>query len=897
MPVKKLYIIIFIFSFFNIFSQLEKGDKFYNKSQYVKAIPCYKKVVKSTAASKKDKQEAYTKLGNSYRRTGENEKAADSYSQALTFKTKNAATAEFLYNYAQVLKASGKYPEAAEQYGNYLKINPNDVAVKNAMRFCQDIKVYLAKPLEYSVKNAPTINTEHSEFSSFAHDNQLMFSAERQEFNFTEFVVNEYDGSPYFHLYSAEINGNEIKKEKELPMPINTDHYDGPASLSADGKTIYFSRVNILQNAEVVNQSQIYSATLVGNKWKDIKLLNISSDKYSVAHPCISPDNNFLYFTSNMAGGFGGKDIYVSRRSGIAWTKPENLGPEINTLGDEMYPTMNKAGVLFFSSNGLPGYGGLDIFSAQKTDNKWMVRRNEGLSLNSNGDDFGMSFVTDTTGYFNSNRAGGKGRDDIYTYTFRSKAMTLSGTLLLTQDINNPAKKTRILLKDEMGNVVDSIFTDEKGLFAFRNLNSDLKYMVYLDEDDPSFTGRGKAHYYMATKEGVIMMVSGKSGPDRYTFKNLPLDPNGLPDLFADDDLTMTLAGNLLYDDKGASKPIKNTHLKIVNDFGDVMEQTITNEFGAFVFRKIPGDQNYVISIDEGDLSLPPGTRVFITNKSGKELKSFYTGRDKPNFRILNADKNLMQEMTVDDAELLMTFDGYMYDQDKKAVANKKIYVREEGTDKVYDWTTTAEGKFSFKNLDADKNYIFESGDGDPTLGGLKRIYIGDNKGKIFRMLDLVDGKFKFKIIESDKFAMGDFDVDDPWLQALDMKGKQGGAPLTIVESILYASGDFKPDAAGQTILDKVSGVLAANPKLMIEIISHTDSRSSDSFNLTLSKKRAQTAVDYIAAKGIDIKRLKAIGFGETKLLNRCANGVDCSDDEHKVNRRTEFKLTESPKM
>ncbi|HOZ88590.1 MAG TPA: tetratricopeptide repeat protein, partial [Bacteroidia bacterium] len=497
---------------------MEKADKFYNKSQYVKAIPSYKKVVTSASASKKDKQEAYTKLGNSYRRIGENEKAADSYSQALTFKTKNAATAEFLYNYAQVLKASGKYPEAVEQYGNYLKLNPNDVAVKNAMKFCQEIKYHLTKPLEYSVKNAPTINTEFSEFSSFAHGNQLMFSAEREEFNFSEFVVNEYDGSPYFHLYSAEIKGDDISKEKELPMPINTDHYDGPASLSPDGKTIYFSRVDISQSAEVVNQSQIYSATLEGNKWKNIKLLNISSDKYSVAHPCISADNNFLYFTSNMAGGFGGKDIYVSRRSGITWTKPENLGPEINTIGDEMYPTMNKAGVLYFSSNGLPGYGGLDIFSAQKTENKWIVKRNEGLSLNSNGDDFGMSFVTDSTGYFNSNRAGGKGKDDIYTYVFRSKAMTLSGTLLLTQDINNPAKKTRILLKDEMGNVVDSIITDDKGLFAFRNLNSDLKYMVILDEDDPAFTGRGKAHYYMATKDGVIMMVSGKDGTDRYTF-------------------------------------------------------------------------------------------------------------------------------------------------------------------------------------------------------------------------------------------------------------------------------------------------------------------------------------------------------------------------------------------
>jgi outer membrane protein OmpA-like peptidoglycan-associated protein len=145
---------------------------------------------------------------------------------------------------------------------------------------------------------------------------------------------------------------------------------------------------------------------------------------------------------------------------------------------------------------------------------------------------------------------------------------------------------------------------------------------------------------------------------------------------------------------------------------------------------------------------------------------------------------------------------------------------------------------------------------------------------------------------------MADFEVDDPWLQALDLKnsGKTSGAALTIVESILYASGDYQPDAPGQKILDKVSTVLASNTKLTIEIISHTDSKASDAFNLTLSKKRAQTAVDYIASKGIDIKRLKSIGLGETKLLNRCGNGVTCSDDEHKINRRTEFKISESVK-
>src|SRR6185312_14282950 len=125
--------------------------------------------------------------------------------------------------------------------------------------------------------------------------------------------------------------------------------------------------------------------------------------------------------------------------------------------------------------------------------------------------------------------------------------------------------------------------------------------------------------------------------------------------------------------------------------------------------------------------------------------------------------------------------------------------------------------RFKFKNLDGDKNYMFETDENDPALNATRRIYIADSKGKIFRVLDVINGKFKFKLIESDKYAMADFEVDDPWLKALDMKSgtKQAGAPLTIVESILYASGDYKPDADGQKILDKVASVLSANPQLM----------------------------------------------------------------------------------
>lgn len=870
------------------FAQLGKGDKYYNNGEYFKAIPCYKKASQTDA--KKDKLEALIKLGNSYLRVNEYTKAEDAFREASTIKAKVPAGVTYVYNYAQALRVNGKYPEAIEQYNNYLKSNPNDVHTRDAAKFISEIKYHMGKAVEYKVSPVDHINTALSEFAPLVWGDKLVFAAEREVFNFNDYTVNNYNGAPYIHLYAAALKGSEVEKESELQKNFNTELHNGPACITADGKTLYFTRVTYKSGQ--ANPTRIYTASLGKNGWENIQLVNIGGDEdYSVAQPCISSDNSTLYFTSNMPGGYGGKDLYMSRKSGITWTKPVNLGPEINTAGDEMFPSMRNDGILFFSSNGLPGFGGLDIYSAQKVDNKWLVQRNEGLELNSRFDDFGMAFLNDSVGYFSTNREGSKGSDDIYMYTFHSKAMKLWGNILLTNNVNNPARNIMIRLKEaSTGKLVDSMRTDDKGFFEFKNLNSDITYMGLLDESDPALNG--KAHFYMA-RDQTVQRITEKMGKDRFVFKNLGVDGSSLPDLYTDEDLT--LAGNLLYVDNNTNKPIKNSRLKLVNDFGDVLEYVTTNELGGFVFRKIPGDQNYLISIEESDINLPYGTKVLLTNKSGKELRAFIVGKDKFNFKILAAEKSLLKDMEVDDAELLMSMDGYLYDQDKKPLANTKIKIREENGSNVFDWTTDKDGRFKFKNLDADKNYLFESEEGDPGLNGKRRLFIADGTGKVFRMLDIVNGKFSYKLIDADKAEMGSFEVDDPWLQALDLKSKKSAGPLTIVESILYASGDYKPDAAGQTILDKVSVLLMSNPGLNVQIISHTDSRSSDAFNMELSKKRAQTAVDYIAGKGVDKSRLTAIGKGETQLLNRCANGVNCSEEEHKLNRRTEFKITETP--
>ena len=340
--------------------------------------------------------------------------------------------------------------------------------------------------------------------------------------------------------------------------------------------------------------------------------------------------------------------------------------------------------------------------------------------------------------------------------------------------------------------------------------------------------------------------------------------------------------------------PIKKVIIR--NEYGDIVEETTTNEFGAFAFRNLPLDQNYSLTIDDEDL--PADAKIILTNKSGKEVKIVRSdAKGKFKFSILAVDKSALSDLIVDDQDLVMSLNGYLYDQDKKALNNAKVTIFNK-TEVIANIITDEKGKFAFKNLGADKNYLFSIDDSDLRFANISKVYVADAKGRIYREIKRnSNGKFQFELLDVDKTAMGDYSVDDPWLEVLNMKNKQKQETITIIENLYYAYGDYKIDAAGQNILDKVITVLNTNKDLNIELSSHTDSRSSDSYNLMLSQKRAKAAVDYLISKGIGKSRLKAVGYGESRLLNNCKNDVTCTEEEHAKNRRTEFKIVEVGKL
>jgi outer membrane protein OmpA-like peptidoglycan-associated protein len=748
-----------------------------------------------------------------------------------------------------------------------------------------------SKLQEYTLTNIESLNTKHSEFCAYGFSNSLVYTGQKQ-MDLVEYPND--NGQPYLSVLSAKATKDGYSKTGSFSKEVNTGYHDGPLAFSADANTLYLTRVSYVKKADksFVNFAKLYMLTKQGKGWSKAVSFPYNSDAYSCAHASISADGNTLFFASDMPGGFGGKDIWMCRRNGESWDKPVNLGAGVNTGGDEMFPYIRKDSLLFFSSNGLPGLGGLDVFSATYGNSLWQLKRNEGLNINSSADDFGISFTTDSTGYVSSNREGGKGQDDIYSFHFRSRYIRMEGHVLLTKNGDEPAKNVNVYLLNASFERVDSTKTDEKGFFAFNDLETDKVYLAQLENSDVAF--KNKSRYYLVDKNGKLMRVTHKQNGMNFVFRNLPVEKNSLPDLYEDDENDMNMAGNIVYG-SNPTKPVAGKKVTITNKFNDIVEETTTDELGAFAFRNLLPGQDYSLTIEDSDL--PEDVKIILTNKKGKEIKVLHAHtKGRFEFELLATDKSALEELVVEDSELIMNLKGSVYDQDKNPLSNAKLVLFDKNK-VIQNILTDEKGRFEFRNLNAENDYLFTLDDSENKFTHVSKIYIADSKGRIYKeMVKGKNNKFEYRLLEVDKSALGDFSVDDPWLEVLNMRNKGNHAAMTIIETITYEKGGYNLDEGGTNILDKVISVLKADKSLKIELSSHTDSQGSDKYNLQLSQKRAKAAVGYLVAKGISKDRLTAIGYGETRLLNACANGVECTDEQHGINRRTEFKILDSQK-
>jgi outer membrane protein OmpA-like peptidoglycan-associated protein len=883
---KFLTLILFCLLFTGMHAQYKKGIKYYNRFDYYKAIDKFKHAIKPGS---KNYTEALIKLADSYRFIRDFKNAATYYKLAVESGPVDALTH---YYYGVSLKSNNQYEEALTEFKLYLKDFPADSKAKNAVRSCTEMRAALSVEPEYKTLNLKAVNTKNSEFCPVVYGNELVFIS-YQKNDLVNFDKFEQDGVPYLSIYySTKKNDSVFTSRRSFSKIINSEFHDGPVCFP-DSNTIYFTHIEYKEHKKdkaFVNRPQLFSSTKKGKSWQKAVPFQYNSVDYCAAHPAVSPDGNLLYFSSDMPGGQGGMDLWVCKKDANGWSKPENLGMDINTSGNEEFPYLRKDGILFFSSDGLPGFGGLDVFSARQLEGKWVLRQNEGIGMNSFADDFGVFFTSDTKGYVSSNRDGGMGSDDIYSFSYTRRNNGIDGIILLSKNSKDVVKNVGVILEDDKCNVISTGKTNDKGYFKFENITAGKTYMVKLDEKDAGLPKAKK--YYYADKNGTILRVTSVNEKgEKYVFTSLPADGGSVTNINEND---VSLAGNLLYG-QNPSSPIPNAMITLKDGSGKVIGQTTTNFFGSFAFDKVSPDDDFNIEVaaPEG-MKIPASARIVLTNKNGKEIRVIKSDKSgKYKFNKLASDKASLDNMKVDEGDLVMDLKGKILDSDKKQIPNTKVTLLNDKGETILIDTTDETGKFTFKKLATLKNYTILLDKDDERLKKFDQVYIATPEEQIISALvkDFKQG-FSYKILASDPSPLKEIYVDDPWLDILDFsKGE-----TVIQESVTYGSGEFKLNAAGMNILDKIVLVLKSNQKINIEIGSHTDSRGNDDFNLNLSKKRATFAADYVISRGLPAARVKGIGFGETKIINKCTNGITCTDAEHAKNRRTEFRIINTGK-
>lgn len=444
----------------------KKADKQFARYQFVKAAESYNKLVENGKAN----TYVYSQLAESYYNIFNTVDAERWYAKAL----ETSEQPEMIYKYSQMLKANGKYEASNQQMDRFATMRPAD---HRATAFRKNPN-YLPKILEqgkkFNVQNAD-FNSPQSDFGGMMHDGKLYFTSGRNDSRKTY----GWNDQPFLDIYTVTKNDDGTFQEAALAnSKINTKYHEGLVSFTPDGKTMYFSRESYFENdyqkdsLSTTRYSQLYlfKATKLGNDWDTVESLEINSENYSVKNPSVSADGKMLYFSSNMPGGYGNFDIYKAEiNTDGTLGEPINLGPQVNTEGQEMFPFISSNNTLYFSSNGHLGLGGLDVFYTREIDGKLALARNVGIPINSNADDFAFIIDEETAeGYVSSNREGGKGSDDIYAFKKLQPLCDVLVTATVLDDTNRePLTGASVSLYDAEGNKVVSKTTNAEGVVEF----------------------------------------------------------------------------------------------------------------------------------------------------------------------------------------------------------------------------------------------------------------------------------------------------------------------------------------------------------------------------------------------------------------------------------------------
>jgi outer membrane protein OmpA-like peptidoglycan-associated protein len=619
------------------------------------------------------------------------------------------------------------------------------------------------------LKNETAINTKQLEYSPAFYKDGLVYISTTGAGPKYQVKDRKIDQN-LMSIFRARRNSQGLLVEPAVfAEELLSLYHEGPLTFDRTNSTMYFTRNNTDKGKMRIRKLKIFSAELVGEKWQNIKELPFNSPDFETCHPAISVDDEVIFFASDREGGYGGMDIWMSRRDSTSWGAPINLGPVVNTAQNEVFPYVHADGTLYFASNGRGGQGQLDIFYTSPSDDDWSEPVNLGKPFNSGYDDFGLIVDRDNkNGYFSSNRPGGLGEDDIYNFYIEGEA-GLAG---------QPGRKSKSKKLPLAVNAVDT----ETGLPI------DSISISYIDPDELTL---GEALRGKDGQAGILRLVPSADG------------------------------------------------------------QSYLLELG---------DKNSLQAGPDGKVLLPEGSVIVKVEKEGYQPQYVTISRD-----VLKDGLKVSLEKATNCIEIEIGVFAKV--ELKVPQSGVRIMFTELATQRQITVVTDERGMAKYC-LPCGRNFNMQAFAGSQ-VSALKTI----------------------STIKCDSSARPHETI---YLQS---SGSLLVAGTVIQLPHIYFNFNdaaLRPDARKD--LDAVVALLENYPGLRIEIASHTDARGTARYNQALSQERSANVVQYLRDAGIDPGRLVAAGYGETRIRNRCVDGVKCTEAEHQLNRHTEMVILETEK-
>ncbi len=522
-------------------SPARTADEAFEENKYIVAIERYKKAYSKTKNNSVERDRILYQLAECYRLTN-NFKRSEFQYKRLVKEGYEKKKPDVLLHYANALKINEKYEEALVQYQAFTELVPEDPRGPNGIKSCEMIIEWLENPSKHDVEYIKKLSSREADFApTYANDNfnALIFTSSRE--GSTGKATDEWTDENFSDLYISRLDRKEEWSQPVLldnadgeaeegegePTTINTSSNEGAPTMTSDYKTMYFTRCP--NENQAWSGCQVYSTKVSGRTWSEPTLVMIGNDTNAIiGHPTISQDELTIYFASARSGGSGGKDLWLATRENPTedFGRIFNLGPVINTPGDEMFPYLKNDTVLYFASNGHPGMGGLDIFKSTLNDEgQWGAPENLRMPLNSNYDDFGIVFRPDReTGFFSSNRKRGRD-DDIYSFNIPPVEFTMTGTITNDRTLQY-VEGANVEMVGSNGTSV-STRSSESGVYMFgiSQVLPNTTYELIVTKKD-YFTGKGTVT--------TVGLERSKELVHDFLLQPIPDEPVVLPEILYD---------------------------------------------------------------------------------------------------------------------------------------------------------------------------------------------------------------------------------------------------------------------------------------------------------------------------------------------------------------------------